>query len=435
MKKLFLGLICLSILVLAGCSQESSTPIPPIVNEPEPPKDIRAMSVKWEEDRLFYFTDQGVYAYFPTNGETITLKSEDVSKQYNSANFWLSPDRSKYILINFHSFGSTLEIRDATGDASIMVLDTRKYTEGVGEFSPPVYDAGWVDNNHIYLSTGFRLFIVDIDSGEEVQVTEECSPVTTKVSGDMVAPYLDWARNVMKIGDKLYYNSTREANDLSYHSIYVGDQTGERELIENAYLLLAVDDRSFVYTKTSSANSSETFLYNIETGSSSLIIDKIISEELYILSDGKLSFMTGTISEGNYQGGIFDPVTLELETYTVYDPDLPDRNIQGSQFRDFHGAYKQDAGYMFLYSVDKSAYNTTYYLYSTTSNEISEISEIGGYGSLWINLKIDPSGEYVAVTKYKSGDDDFLFDIIKTDDLLGEKVRRQQIPENTFEEG
>ena len=137
--------------------------------------------------------------------------SDDISKKdINWLNCNLSPDKSKYIVTTMGRYDNTVEIRDSETDKSILQLNVDKYREGVGNYSPPVRQVEWLDNDNIFLSTEFRLFIINIKTGDEIQVTEECSPVTTKVSHNTEAPYLSWAFNVKKIGDKLYYYSKRK---------------------------------------------------------------------------------------------------------------------------------------------------------------------------------------------------------------------------------
>lgn len=232
-----------------------------IVNKPALPQDVRAMSLKWTEDRLFYLTDEGICAFFPSNGSTLTLMADDISKRdITLANCWLSPDKSKYIFLTAGHYDNSLEIRDATIDKSILVLDTHKYRKGVGDYSPYVSDAGWVDNDHIYLSTEFRLFVVNINTGEEIQITEKCSPVTTAVSHNTEAP-------------------------------------------SNAKLLMPANDHSFLFRKETKDGAFDTFLYDINKSSATLISDQdIINAEVHKGHSGKLSFMTGDSPGEIYQG-------------------------------------------------------------------------------------------------------------------------------------
>lgn len=420
MRKILFGLIIISILLLPGCKKSSTE----IVSELQLPKNIRAMSTKWQEDRLFYLTDQGINAFFPSNSSTMTLMSEDISKRDISwTDYLLSPDKSKFILLTTGSYDNTLEIRDATKDASIMVLDTQKYREGVGQHSPFVYEAGWFDNENIFLSTEYRLFIINILTGEEVQVTEECSPVTTKVSHNTEAPYLYWARNITKINNKLYYNSVRNVKNFP-QNIYYGNKTGEKEIIKDAAILVPVDNKSFVYLSESSSGDFETLLYNIEKGSSLLISDtKLLRNGIFKTNNGKLCFMTGDITGGIYKGVIFDPDTMQIQEYDAFNGSRDfSEDTDRMQFGHFMGALEKEGEYTFLFSVetlDKSQhkYLKSYFAYNTKTKNTTSIS---GYNNFWnVNFQIDSSGEYILVIKHQEpGKDGFLFDIIKADDLI-----------------
>lgn len=420
MKKTLYGLICLIILLLTGCNKSAS----PIVSKPQLPKDIRAISAEWAEDRLFYLTDQGIYAFFPSDGSTVTLMSDDISKRDISwADFQLSPDKSKFIFLAGGSYDNTLEIRDATKDASIMLLDTQKYRQGVGQHSPYIYEAGWVDNDNIYLSTQFRLYIVNISSGKEVQITEECSPVTTTVSHNVVAPYLSWASNVTKINDKLYYNSVRNPENRS-PAIYYEEKTGESELMKNAELLIPVDNESFVFKGMSKPEHWDIFLYDINTGRSSLISDEYLeSDGIYKTNNKNLCFMTGDITGGVYQGAIYNPDTLQIVTYDMYNEeiDFPKNDTEATQFSHFMGAFEKNDVCVFLFSVANSSktegYIDKYFAYNTKTQKLTELSDY--IDIKYVYMRINPTGEYILVTKSdKLDDDDFLFDIIKTDELL-----------------
>lgn len=426
MRRFSYVLICILIFSITGCTEVSNKDSSnQMINKPALPKDIRAMSAKWTEDRLFYLTDEGVYAFFPSNGSTFTLLTDDISKRdITSANFWLSPDKSKYIFLTGGHYDNSLEIRDATIDKSILVLDTRKYREGVGDYSPYVSDAGWVDNDHIYLSTEFRLFVVNINTGEEVQITEECSPVTTVVSHNTEAPYLAWARNVIRFGNKFYYTSVRSTL-TRYPSIYCGDNSGESKLLQNGELLMPADDHSFLFRKEIKDGVFDTFLYDSNNGSSTLISDQdIINAEVDKTNSGKLSFMTGNSPGGIYQGVIYDPFTLEVLNYEVfnYKRDFPSESSERTQFGHFMGALEKQGEYTFLFSIEnlsesQQKYVKNYLAYNTKTNKITKI---GDYSEFWlVNFQIDSFGEYIIVTKHKSpGEDEFLFDIVKSDNII-----------------
>ncbi len=443
MRKILYGFLCLIMIYLAGCADGKITPDAPenltptenlaplqaphvAVSEPELFHNIKAISVKWQDDRLVYLTNNGLFAYLPSDGTTQTLMSDDISKKdIGWINFNFSPDKSKYIMVTGGMYDNTLEIRDATTDKSILLFDTQKYRDGVGDYSPYVMQAGWIDNENIFLATEFRLFMVNITTGEQVQVTEECSPITTKVSHNVEAPYLSWSNNVTKIGDKLYYNSKRVLK--SPPSIYCGDKSGERELIKNATFLIPADESHLVYSRESKPGSGSfnTFIYDIDSGNSSLITDEdLLNQKIFRIKDGKLSFMTGDITGGVYHGVIFDPETLQSQKFDVYDveKDFPDIDPGQCQFGHFMGAFEENGEYVFLFSVDNLSASQQKYIakYLSYSTKTKKLSEIADYGDTWlVSMDISPSEEYILITKHGSpGDDDFLFDVIKSDALL-----------------
>ncbi|GAB6173860.1 hypothetical protein JCM15765_33380 [Paradesulfitobacterium aromaticivorans] len=139
-----------------------------------------------------------------------------------------------------------------------------------------------MDNENVFLATRYSLFIVNIVNGEQVQVTADSSEVFAKATPNIEEPYISWAKNVKKIGDKLYYNGVRDLPHLRSSIIYRGDKSGEQELLENAILRIPVDNQHFVYFKQAEDGYDGTYLYNIETGRSSLIT----SEDLLTKSDG-----------------------------------------------------------------------------------------------------------------------------------------------------
>ena len=161
-----------------------------------------------------------------------------------------------------------------------MQLNVDKYREGVGGYSPPVGQAEWLDNDNIFLSTEFRLFIINIKTGDEVQVTEECSPITTKVSQNTEAPYLSWAFNVKKMGDRLYYYSKRKPKTPGVGSIYYGDKTGEHELLRNAWLLLWL--MTLVYLKETKPDVTETFLRYFNRKPSLITAERCLEEGIFV---------------------------------------------------------------------------------------------------------------------------------------------------------
>ncbi|WP_018306947.1 hypothetical protein [Desulfitobacterium hafniense] len=415
-KKLCVGL-CIILISFTGCGNK---------REIEQPKDVRAISAKWQDDQLLYATSDGIFTYSPVDGRTENLMSEDIAKKdINWLNCNLSPDKSKYIVITMGHYDNTVEIRDSETDQATLQLNVDKYREGVGDYSPPVGQVEWLDNDTIFLSTEFRLFIINIKTGDEIQVTEECSPVTTRVSHNTKAPHLSWAFNVKKMGDKLYYYSKRQPKTPGLGSIYYGDKTGEHELLKNAWLLLAVDDKRFVYLKETKPDVAETFLYDISIGSSSPITaERCLEEGIFRTNEGKLVFMTGDMTGGVYQGVIYNPDTGQSQNVDIYsgERDFPDQDIDQRQFGHFMGAFEQDGECVFLFSVEnysksQEKYIEEYLAYSTRSNKLIEI---GDYGDTWlVNMSVSPSGDYIVVTKHnRPGDDDFLFEVLKSDDLL-----------------
>ncbi|NLM22031.1 MAG: hypothetical protein GX207_09865, partial [Peptococcaceae bacterium] len=169
----------------------------------------------------------------------------------------------------------------------------------------------------------------------------------------------------------------------------------------------------------------ETFLYDISTGSSSLITaERCLEEGIFRTNKGKLVFMTGDVTGGIYQGVVYNPDTRQSQVFDIYngERDFPDEDIDKRQFGHFMGAFEQDEECVFLFSVEnysksQGKYIKDYLAYSTKSNKLIEVDD---YGDTWlVNMNISPSGEYIIVTKHNQpGDDDFLFDVLKSDNLL-----------------
>ena len=412
------ALLCFIIVIFTGCGGTS---------EIELPKDVRAISTEWQDDQLLYATDNGLFAYFPLNGRTENLMSDNTFKgNITSLDCDLSPDKSQIIVIKtIGYYDNDVEIRNLETDKSVLHLDLDKYREGVGVYRPRVEQVEWFDNENILFSNKFRLFLINTKTGEEVQITEECAPVTTKADPETVAPYLSWAINVKKIGDKLYYNSKRQLDNFVLGSIYVGNKTGENELIKNAKLLLVVDDKRFVYLKESQPDVMETYLYDIPTGVSSLITaERCLRGGIFRTNEGNLVFMTGEMTGGIYQGVVYNPDTKQSQVFDIYngEKDFPDEDIDRRQFIRFMGAFEQDEECVFMFGVEnysksKEEYVGEYFAYSTKSKKLIKVDDYRDTFMVYMN--ICPSGDYIVVTKYKSlGDDDFLFDVLKSDNLL-----------------
>ena len=114
MKKSSCVLLCLILIFFIGCGHK---------REIELPKDVRAISTKWQDDHLLYATSNGIFTYSPADGKTENLMSDDISKKdINWLDCNLSPDKSKYIVITMGHYDNTVEIRDSETDQSILQL-------------------------------------------------------------------------------------------------------------------------------------------------------------------------------------------------------------------------------------------------------------------------------------------------------------------------
>jgi len=396
-------------------------------------KDIRAKKAKWYGNRLLYVTRNGLFKYTPSEGSILISKDIPEAK-LGWFDFIPSPDNTKYIMLSAELSENIVEIRDFNGDKLILKLDISKYCKSAGKIYHHVEQAGWIDNETIFLSTKIRLFLINIKNGNEVQVTQECTAVLEKAQPNTEAPYLSWAYNVFKIGDKLYYNSNRELFDPKPKptSIYSGDWSAESELIKNAELMIAVDDNRFVYRSETEQGDLRTFLYNIQTGQASLITDEYILDlKILRTNDGKLAFMSGNITGNKFKGVIFDPVTLEKQEFDIdkYNIELDPTDHSKvfdkdkNQFGRFIGAVERNGEYVFLYIIDsycinpERGYTNKILSYSTMSKKGINIKTCEDMDEVF--MSISPSGEYVAVEKYrKLTDDEFLLDVVKLNDII-----------------
>ncbi len=424
MRRYFWGFVCLVALILAGCSNVfDDRNINQVILEPPLPKDIKAISAQWADDRLFYLTKTGVYAFYPADRTTKELLTADLSKkELNRAEFSLSPDHSKYILVTYSLYGTSLEIRDAAKDKSILVLDVDRFRKGHGLLR----EAGWVDNDHIYLSTIFRLFVIDINSGEEVQVSEEW-PESISTSRNDRYSYLSGGYNVIKLDNcnELYYTSVRDPERLDYPIIYEGDESGERIILPNAETLIPVNEKSFVFRRKSEEGNYSTYLYNVDTKNTLLLTDKYLApvNGIFKTNNGKLSFVTGESTGGIYEGVIFDPATSNFKYYDIYNHER-DYSYEKTkiQFGYFTGAFQKDDQYIFLFSIEefsqsKERYITRCLAYNTKKQKLIEFGDYEEKG--FIDMELDSSGNYIVVKKYnKITNDYFLFDIKETVELL-----------------
>ncbi|EHL05428.1 hypothetical protein HMPREF0322_03881 [Desulfitobacterium hafniense DP7] len=372
------------------------------------PKNYEANSIIWhEDDMLLYHSRDGLYAYQPSKGMTRKLLSEELVERewlindWNSGYYGSSPDRSKYILLS--SKRKTLEIREINTDNHILSLNSEN-----------ILEAGWFDNENVFFTTMYSLYIVNIKSGEQVQVTEDSTQIFAEAGKD--STYISWAKNVNKIGDKLYYNGVRSAPDYISSVIYCADRSGEQKQIEKAILLKAVDNQRFIYLKQSKDEYEGTFLYNTLTGESTLIFkgDLRNTGGTFLTNDSKIAFVTPKTDNVPHYGVIFDPVTLQYQRFEIPVQILSNTN-KFSCIRNFMGAFKKNGVYIFLFngeyvSLESNKSGYTNYMYNSKTNSLTEI--VGYEGKMGVDMKISPSGEYIAVINYN------LFDVIRSDSIL-----------------
>lgn len=382
MQRVWYTILCLLIISLAGCSgvnyttniQESLIPTDNITSLPV--KNLTDNALKWlEDDRLLFHSYTGLYVYSPSNGTSKTLLLEEAPENdlywVNSWKYESSPDKSKYIMVTGKR--NTLEIRESRTGMSKLSL----------KYSDRILEAGWVDNENVFLTTRYSLFIVNVLSGEQVQVTEDSSEVFAKATPNIEEPYISWVKNVKKIGDKLYYNGVRDLPHLRSSIIYRGDKSGEQELLENAILQIPVDDQRFVYFKQGEDGYDGTYLYNIETGRSSLITleDLLNTGGVFPTNDGQLAFMTRDKTKGIYEGVVFDPLTLQSQKFEMYKRDWANKDIFNNEFTKFMGAFEKGGGYIFLFTVQNLTLSRQQWTFKNLSYNTKTIMPIKWYNS------------------------------------------------------
>lgn len=393
MKRCFFIILCL-IIGISGCTTSSDLP-----------KNYEANSIEWhDDDLLVYHAKDGLYAYSPSNGITKKLLSEELTGNnwnlidWNSRYFGSSQDKSKYILLTGKR--KILEIHETNTDRIIQSLN---YPDD------DILEAGWFDNENVFLTTVYSLYIVNILSGEQVQVTEDS--FDTFYQSGINNEYILWAQNVIKIGDMLYYNGVRSTTDQISSTIYRGDKFGEQKLLGKAILLKAVDNQRFVYLKQSNDGYEGTFLYNIQTGKSSLINEEDVRNTggIFLTNDSKLAFVTNESGSVPYYGVIFDPVTSQSQRFKILKKTLSDID-KLNYFGQFMGAFQKDGAYVFLFTMNSSIeQNQKNFSYNTKKDILTEVA--GYEGKKGIDMQISPSGKYIAVNEYN------FFDLISSDIL------------------
>ncbi len=393
---------------IAGCSQPM----------PVQPKEYQALELEWQEDdRLIFYNENGLFSLFTHSTPKPLLEEIPTEKMLGQLTYsWYygsSPDNSNYILLT--NGRRNIEIYSHDMNESKLLL----------QYSDRIANAGWFDNENIFYTIKYGLFLVNIFSGEQVLVTEDSAEVYAKALPNIEEPYISWVDNVKKIGEKLYYNGIREYPDLATSNIYCGNQFGEKKLLNNATLLIPVDDRRFVYFGSYPQKPDVTYyLYDIETGKSSLITkyQLLSTGDIFTTNNGKLVFMTGDTTDGSYQGTVFDPVTLQAQTFLMYERDMLDTNIAHHRFGEFMGALELDRAYIFLFSIQNKTYsqhnwNIIYLSYNTKTNKLTEIS-YDKNNTRAIDMHISPSGNYIAVCKYLRWNNNFQFNVLKSNNLL-----------------
>lgn len=408
MKRTFF-LLCL-IIGISGCSINSDTTDNSKKSIPTNTSAVllenyEANSIEWhDDDLLVYHAKDGLYAYLPSDGIRKKLLSEELTgnnwviHDLNSRYYSSSPDKSKYIL----STGKRkiLQIREANTDRIILSLNYP---------NDDILEAGWFDNENVFLTTIYSLYIVNILSCEKVQITEDSFDIFSQPG--ISDEYILWARNVNKIGDMLYYNGVRSTTDQISSTIYRGDKSGEQKLLEKAMLLKAVDNGRFVYLKQSNDEYEGTFLYNIQTGESSLITKEDLRNTggIFLTNDSKLAFVTKKTESASYYGVIFDPVTLQSQEFEILKQNLSDTD-KINYFGQFMGAFQKDGAFIFLFTV-RSTIERNQKTFSYNS-KTDRLTEVAGYeGKNGINMQISPSGKYIAVNEYN------FFDVVYSDNL------------------
>lgn len=393
MKRANLIILCLIVSIcVCGCSKSL-----------ELPKNYIANSVEWhDDDMLVYHTEDALYAYQPSDGTTKNLLSEELTgihwniNDRNSRYIGSSSDKSKYILLT--NMRQMIQIHEAKTDRLMQSLNYQ---------DDEIYETGWFDNNNVFVATFYSLYIVNIISGEKIQITKDYYDILSQ-------PYIDddyivWARNINKIGNKLYYNGIRSTNDSS--TVYQGDISGEQKVLEKSVLLKKVDEHRFVYLKQSDDGYEGSYLYNIQTGESSLLAkeDLRLTGGIFLTNDGKLAFVTKKTESAPYYGIIFDPVTLQSKRSKIL-LNLPETEKLIKLH--FWGALERKGAYIFLFTASVKEKHDIEYKNITYNSRTNRLKEIAGYeDKKVINMQISSSGKYIVVDK------DYFFDVIRSDNL------------------
>jgi hypothetical protein len=420
MKRILL-IFCLILMsiTLIGCSQYT-------IQESTLPKDYEAFQLMWQEgDNLIYQNEKGLFLLKPYDlpktlwEETITEKEQNQSL-YNWY-YGSSPDHS-YYLLSTNERENLILCGPKSGERRVLV-----------QSSAQIGEAGWFDNENIYYTLKYGLYIVNILNNETFTITEADSNLQSKSDPNTQEPYIFWGNNIVKIKDELYYNSIRDYPNLSRNDIFCSNKTQEKKLLNDATLLLPVNNNYFIYTRWNPPEADytqqSTYLYDITTGNSTLMTDKPLlrnssfNSGIFVLNNGKLALMTGEMAGENYEGIVFDPVTLKEQTFPISKLNTSDSDIAQHQFGRFMGALELDGAYVFLFSEQDMTYsqgewNTIYYAYNAVTKELIQIKNLNKDNRHSVEMYISPSGKYVAVCRYEPGSRKFKFDIVESIDLL-----------------
>jgi hypothetical protein len=360
-------------------------------------KDLKANSIAWHDyDLLVYHIRDALCSYRPSNGTTKVLVHEELDDSaWNTATgisryCGESPDRTKYLLSTEMSY--ILQIHDNNTDELIKSFDFE---------DEEIYEAGWLDNEHIYVTTWFSLVLVNIENGEQMQVSEDSTEAKTQSKA--ITDYLRWAEDAHKIDNKLYYSGVRSLTNQINGNIYCCDLSGEQTLIEDARILLSVDNQRFVFFKEININSQVNdewykgiYLYDLSMKESTLITkDYKKSRELFLTDDSKIAFISDKTNTEPYYGVIFDPETLQIKRYEIPINEFSDKesNAGNPYIHECLGAYRDGEAYAFLFGArihDDAEYKS--YAFNSTTDSIIEVE-----GSRFL---ISPSGEYIAAKTY-----------------------------------
>lgn len=361
------------------------------------PENARVKGAAWvADDILAYYAEDGVHIWNAESGEGKVLTVSDTFDTDKSAEFAISPDNRKLsVIIRSIRNGIYCSVFDLHSGEKVRQLELK---DSLGEryrISQDRYEVGFFDNDTLYIGNRFRLMFIDLDTGQELQITEDPTDFLEDLTKEQL-DYFEWVYAPVVVGDKIYYNGMRNSDFKS--RIYCADQNGEIELgFEGSTgILAAVPGMGFVYAADDQNGNRQVRYYDLETTASDLVSDGV-SQDI-IVQDGKIGYTSNVAVSNDFTAFLYDIHTKQTLTAPIYSAsrDFPQEDYH--QFNGLCGFVPDGQGLAFIFKVGHHS-NTEYYtvsktlIYRTLTDQAVEAADFEGFELF--DDGISPSGEYM----------------------------------------